>query len=68
MNPNIHQLRRREPRSGFTLLELLAVITIVAILASVAFIIGAGLRKKAERVQCGRLHLPTVGEFSQLFP
>ena len=55
MKPNAHVPRRpsEEPRAAFTLMELLAVITIVAILASVAFVIGAGLRKKAERVQCG---------------
>jgi prepilin-type N-terminal cleavage/methylation domain-containing protein len=54
MNPtDPYDDRRRDPRIAFTLIELLAVITIIAILASVAFVINAGVRKKAERVQCG---------------
>ena len=47
------QSGRRSPRAGFTLVELLLAVTIIAILASVAFVISAGVRKKAERVQCG---------------
>jgi prepilin-type N-terminal cleavage/methylation domain-containing protein len=50
MNPTT---RHDERRAAFTLMEMLAVVTIIAILASVAFVINAGVRKKAERVQCG---------------
>lgn len=53
MNPTIHHDRSRHLPAAFTLVELLAVITIIAILSSIAFVVHAGVRKKAEQVQCG---------------
>lgn len=56
LRPN-HRSRSRSStrprRAAFTLVELLAVIGIIAVLASVAFTLSLAVRKKAERVQCG---------------
>lgn len=56
MKAPIHLNESRAAESykrAFTLIELLAIITIIAILASVIFVISMGVRKKAEQVQCG---------------
>ena len=45
--------RRQGATSAFTLLELLTVVTIIAVLASVVFALSSSIRKKAERVACG---------------
>ena len=45
--------RKRGQRAGFTLIELMFVITIISILLSVVWTVGKGLRKRAERVACG---------------
>ncbi|MFT4546412.1 MAG: prepilin-type N-terminal cleavage/methylation domain-containing protein [Verrucomicrobiales bacterium] len=45
--------KAKSSKRAFTLIELLAVITIIAILASVLFVVGKGVRRKAEQVQCG---------------
>ena len=45
--------RRVCSQAAFTLLELLAVITIVVVMASIAWIGAKGARKQAERIACG---------------
>lgn len=53
MSPPFTPDRRQPQRAAFTLVELLAVLTIIAVLASVIFVLSMSVRKKAERVQCG---------------
>ena len=40
-------------KSGFTLIELMVAVAIIAVLIAISIVIGQGLRKKAERIACG---------------
>ena len=58
MTSTVHRntFERVDPRgrAAFTLIELLAVITIVAVLIGVSVLVAGGLRKKAERAACSK--------------